>query len=163
MRLNGTTNFIPIYYNELNLKGEKEMILIKQIILNIYSKFRNLILYGIIGIFSAGLDFIIFYALTTIVEVFYLIANVFSVTIGITTSFILNRKYNFKVIDKVFKRYLIFVSVGSFGLLLSSALLYFFIDVLTLDIIVSKVLSIVFVVLIQFFLNRYITFRKDML
>lgn len=139
------------------------MILIKQIILNIYSKFRNLILYGIIGIFSAGLDFIIFYALTTIVEVFYLIANVFSVTIGITTSFILNRKYNFKVIDKVFKRYLIFVSVGSFGLLLSSALLYFFIDVLTLDIIVSKVLSIVFVVLIQFFLNRYITFRKDML
>lgn len=139
------------------------MILIKQIILNIYSKFRNLILYGIIGIFSAGLDFIIFYALTTIVEVFYLIANVFSVTIGITTSFILNRKYNFKVIDKVFKRYLIFVSVGSFGLLLSSALLYFFIDIVTLDIIVSKVLSIVFVVLIQFFLNRYITFKKDML
>lgn len=139
------------------------MILIKQIILNIYSKFRNLILYGIIGIFSAGLDFIIFYALTTIVEVFYLIANVFSVTIGITTSFILNRKYNFKIIDKVFKRYLIFVSVGSFGLLLSSALLYFFIDIVTLDIIVSKVLSIVFVVLIQFFLNRYITFKKDML
>lgn len=139
------------------------MILIKQIILNIYIKFRNLILYGIIGIFSAGLDFIIFYALTTIVEVFYLIANVFSVTIGITTSFILNRKYNFKVIDKVFKRYLIFVSVGSFGLLLSSALLYFFIDIVTLDIIVSKVLSIVFVVLIQFFLNRYITFKKDML
>lgn len=139
------------------------MILIKQIILNIYSKFRNLILYGIIGIFSAGLDFIIFYALTTIVEVFYLIANVFSVTIGITTSFILNRKYNFKVIDKVFKRYLIFVSIGSFGLLLSSALLYFFIDIVTLDIIVSKVLSIVFVVLIQFFLNRYITFKKDML
>ncbi len=139
------------------------MILIKQIILNLYSKFRNLILYGIIGIFSAGLDFIIFYTLTTILEIFYLIANIFSVTIGITTSFILNREYNFQVKDKVFKRYLIFISVGFVGLLFSSALLYFFIDILTLDIIVSKVLSIVFVVLIQFFLNRYITFRKDML
>lgn len=136
---------------------------IKQIIFALFYKFRNLILYGIIGIFSAGLDFIIFYALTTIVEVFYLIANVFSVTIGITTSFILNRKYNFKVIDKVFKRYLIFVSVGSFGLLLSSALLYFFIDIVTLDIIVSKVLSIVFVVLIQFFVNKYFTFKKELL
>lgn len=137
------------------------MNVIKQIILTLYCKFRNLILYGIIGIFSAGIDFLVFYMLVTILAVFYLIANIFSVTIGITISFILNRNYNFKVKDNVSKRFLMFTSVGLGGLLLSSALLYFFIDILALDKVISKVLSIIFVVLTQFLLNTFITFKKE--
>lgn len=135
---------------------------IKQIFFSIYYRFRNLILYGIIGSFSAGVDFLIFYALTTIGDVFYLVANIISVTIGITISFILNKNFNFKVKDKVFKRFLIFISVGFSGLLLSSAFLYFFIDILIIDKIISKFLSIVFVVLIQFFVNKLITFKKEL-
>jgi putative flippase GtrA len=137
------------------------MNVIKQIILTLYCKFRNLILYGIIGIFSAGIDFLVFYMLVTILAVFYLIANIFSVTIGITISFILNRNYNFRVKDNVSKRFLMFTSVGLGGLLLSSALLYFFIDILALDKVISKVLSIIFVVLTQFLLNTFITFKKE--
>lgn len=137
------------------------MDLTKQIILTFYCRFRNLILYGLIGIFSAGIDFLVFYMLATILEVFYLIANIFSVTIGITISFILNRNYNFRVKDNVSKRFLMFTSVGLGGLLLSSALLYIFIDILTLDKVISKVLSIIFVVLIQFLLNTFITFKKE--
>lgn len=137
------------------------MNVIKQIILTLYCKFRNLILYGIIGIFSAGIDFLVFYMLVTILAVFYLIANIFSVTIGITISFILNRNYNFRVKDNVSKRFLMFTSVGLGGLLLSSALLYFFIDILAFDKVISKVLSIIFVVLTQFLLNTFITFKKE--
>ena len=134
---------------------------IKQIISTLYDRFRNLILYGIIGIFSAGMDFIVFYMLATIFNVFYLIANVFSVTIGITISFILNRNYNFKVKDNTAKRFSMFFSVGLGGLLLSSILLYIFIDIITLDKAMSKVLSIIFVVLIQFLFNTFITFKKE--
>jgi len=134
---------------------------IKQIILTLFYKFRNLILYGIIGGFSAGIDFLVFYSLTSYLEVFYLLANIISVTIGITISFILNKNFNFKVKDKVLKRFLIFISVGFGGLLLSSALLYFLIDILTLEKYISKFLSIVFVVLIQFFVNKVITFKRS--
>jgi putative flippase GtrA len=133
---------------------------INQIILPSYHRFRNLILYGIIGTFSAGIDFLIFYTLTTVWEVYYLVANTISVSIGITISFILNRKYNFKVEDNVFIRFLIFISVGFGGLILSSVLLYIFIGILALDKIISKFLSIVFVVLIQFLINKFITFKK---
>lgn len=132
----------------------------KQIFLNLYYKFRNLILYGVIGGFSAGIDFVVFYSLTNILGVYYLVANIFSVTIGITISFILNKKYNFKVKDRVLKRFLIFISIGFGGLLLSSTLLYFFVDILILDKIISKILSIVLVVLIQFILNKFITFKN---
>jgi len=132
-----------------------------KIISTLYNKFRNLILYGIIGILSAGIDFLVFYMLATVLEVFYLIANIFSVGIGITISFILNRNYNFKVKDNTPKRFLIFFSVGLGGLILSSILLYIFIDIITLDKIMSKVLSIIFVVLIQFLFNTFITFKKE--
>ena len=137
------------------------MNLIKQIISTFYNKFRNLLLYGIIGIFSAGMDFIVFYLLVNILEVFYLIANVFSVTIGITSSFILNRNYNFKVKDNTSRKFLIFFLVGFGGLILSSILLYIFIDIITLDKVISKILSIIFVVLIQFLFNTFITFKKE--
>lgn len=133
----------------------------KELLLILYCRFRHLIFYGIIGSFCASLDFLVFYVLTTIGEVFYLIANIISVTTAIVISFILNTKYNFKVQDKILKRFLIFISVGFGGLLSSSVLLYFFIDILTLGKVISKALSIVFVVLLQFLLNKFITFKKE--
>jgi len=132
-----------------------------KIISTLYNKFRNLILYGLIGAISAGVDFLVFYMLTTILDVYYLIANIFSVSLGITISFILNRNYNFKVKDKTPKRFLIFFSVGLGGLILSSILLYIFVDIITLDKVISKVLSIIFVVIIQFLFNTFITFKKE--
>lgn len=121
--------------------------------------FRNLYLYGIIGSISAGLDFLVYYLLTTELEVSYQFANVLSVLIGITTSFILNRRFNFKVTDKVLRRFIIFLSVGLGGLLLSSLYLHVFVEILLFNQLVSKLLSIAFVVLMQFVLNKFITFK----
>ena len=45
-----------------------------------YQKFRNLILYGLIGSSSALLDFLTFTLLTEVFGVYYLIANCISVT-----------------------------------------------------------------------------------
>ena len=130
-------------------------------ITGIFLKFRNLILYGIFGGIAASIDFLIFHSLTTYLQFHYLFANFISVVIGITISFLLNKNFNFKVKDKPIKRYLIFLSVGAGGLILSSFLLYLFIDILTLEKSISKFLSIVLVVGIQFLLNKYITFKRS--
>ena len=129
------------------------------LITKIFYKFRNLILYGIIGSCSSFLDFITYTFLIRIGEFNYLIANCISVIIGIVTSFILNRKYNFKVKDKTAKRFSIFLTIGLCGMLMSNLILYICIDCLSLDEIISKLCSIVFVVIIQFILNKYITFK----
>lgn len=131
-----------------------------QVISCIYNKFRNLILYGIIGGISSGLDFLIYYLLVNIVGIHYLIANTCSILIGITTSFTLNRHYNFKVKDKTKQRFVVFLCVGLFGLLLSTLILYICIQQLKLDELLSKLLSIVFVVVMQFIINKNITFKK---
>ncbi len=124
------------------------------------SRFHNLILYGIIGCFSSGLDFCVYTLLVRSVGMNYLVANCISVIVGIATSFTLNRKYNFKVTDRALKRFALFFTVGICGMLMSNLILYVCIDLLVLDTIVSKLLSIILVVFMQFLINKFITFKK---
>ena len=126
----------------------------------IYARFRNLILYGIIGSFTSFLDFCIFTCLSQYVGLHYLVANCISVFAGITTSFLLNRAYNFKVKDKPALRFGIFLSVGLGGLLLSNLILWIGIDIMHFNDIYVKLASIVLVVGFQFLLNKFVTFRE---
>ena len=137
------------------------MMVFNEIIGKLYGKFRNLILYGIIGSCTATLDFLIFTGLTLWTSIHYIVANVISCGIGILCSFLLNRKYNFKVTDHIMRRMLIFFSVGIFGMFLSSVILHFCIDNMQWNELFSKVTSIVIVVIIQFLLNKYISFRES--
>jgi putative flippase GtrA len=91
----------------------------------------------------------------------YILANCISVLAGITTSFILNRNLNFKVKDKTPQRFSIFLIVGLCGMLLSNLILYVCIDLMDINKIVSKLLSIVLVVIFQYILNKYITFKPS--
>ena len=134
--------------------------LTRDMILKQLHRFRTLILYGIIGSFSSFLDFIIYTLLTGYVGLFYITANCISVLMGITTSFALNRKYNFKVKDKTGKRFFIFLTVGLCGLLMSNLILYVCIAHLQYNTTPSKLLSIILVVFLQFLINKYITFKQ---
>jgi putative flippase GtrA len=120
-----------------------------------------LILYGIIGSFSSGLDFAIYTVLVQVLGVHYILANCISVVAGISTSFILNRNYNFKVKDKTGRRFGIFLCVGITGLILSNLILYTCINTFAMNKIVSKLLSIVLVVFFQFLVNKYFTFKSN--
>ncbi len=132
----------------------------KNLFHKLYSRFRNLILYGIIGSCTATLDFLIFTALTQGLNLYYIIANIISCSTGILCSFLLNRKYNFKVTDHTARRLLIFVAVGLTGMLLSSLILRITIEQFKWNELLSKLVSIVIVVLFQFLLNKHISFRK---
>lgn len=126
----------------------------------LYSKFRDLILYGIIGCFTSFLDFCVFTILSQHIGIYYLVANCISVLVGITTSFTLNRAYNFKVKDKTKRRFVIFLTVGLCGLGISNFILWIGVDKLKFDETVTKLASIVLVVGFQFFLNKFVTFKK---
>lgn len=124
----------------------------------LYNKFRELILYGIIGGFCALLDFVIYNLLGMVMP--YLWANVISVHCGIFTSFFLNRQYNFKVKDKTSQRFRIFYLVGLLGLGVSELLIYILSARMGMEYRLSKIITIFAAALIQFVLNKFITFKK---
>lgn len=132
----------------------------KDKLIALFNRFRNLILYGIIGGFCAALDFGIYTLLCYYDVLPYLWANVISTHIGIITSFSLNRSINFKVKDKTTQRFLSFYAVGLTGLGLSSLMLWLMVDKACWNELVCKLITIVFVSLMQFILNKYITFKK---
>lgn len=123
-------------------------------------KFRNLIYYGIIGACSSSLDFAV-YSLLVHSGFNYLLSNCISVLIGITTSFTLNRQFNFKVKDAVIRRFTVFLTVGLCGMMLSNLILYICIESFGINKLISKLLSIILVVLIQFIINKNVTFKPS--
>lgn len=130
-----------------------------------YLKFRQLlyknkdfILYAIIGGFCAALDFGVYTTICFLIP--YLWANVISTHCGIFCSFLLNRQFNFKVKDKTLIRFLSFYIVGLVGLGISSLLLYILVDLAQANEIICKLLTIVIVAIIQFLLNKFITFKN---
>ena len=127
----------------------------------LYGKFHDLILYGIIGTFSAGFDFAIYSILIHYTTMQYLVANCISVFGGISTSFVLNRNYNFKVKDHTSRRFSIFFAVGLCGLILSNIILFLCIDKMSINKTISKVLSIILVALFQFLINKFLTFKPS--
>lgn len=135
--------------------------MLKENIVALYNKFRNLILYGLIGGFCAALDFGVYTLLCEFDIMPYLWANVISIHVGIFTSFILNRQINFKVKNKTAVRFLSFYTVGLLGLGISELMLYLMVTVGGMNELVCKLISIVVVALIQFLLNKYITFKRS--
>ena len=126
---------------------------------SLWSRFRELILYGLIGGFCAALDFGVYTVLSLWIP--YLWANVISVHCGIFTSFFLNRSLNFKVKDKTPLRFTIFYLVGLSGLALSEGLIWLLASQFAWNPILAKLLTVFVVALYQFLLNKFITFKKS--
>jgi putative flippase GtrA len=122
-------------------------------------KHSRFVKYSIIGVTGATLDFLLFALFVKVFGVYYLFANVISVTAGITNNFFLNAFFNFRKKDRLLNRFVKFYSVGLFGLLLSSALLYIAVEVLFISEIISKIIIIGVIVIVQYTLNKKFTFK----
>ncbi len=121
---------------------------------------KELILYCVIGCSGATLDFLVYVALTKLCGLHYQAANFISVSCGIVNNFFLNCFFNFKVRDNLLVRLSSFYCVGMLGWVLSAACLWFLIERLHANGFIAKLGTIFFVTVIQFCLNKFITFRK---
>jgi len=120
---------------------------------------RQIFLYALIGGLSASADSIMFVILRH-VNIYIYFANFLSINIGITLSFLLNTFFNFKKTDRLKKRALSFYSIGYCGLLISMFILWLGTDILKVNEILVKLSSVVIVAMIQFVLNKFITYRE---
>ena len=128
--------------------------------MQILRRYRELFLYCLIGCTGATLDFIAYAALTERCGWYYQVANFVSVSCGIINNFFLNYFFNFKTRDNLFVRLSSFYFVGMFGWALSAGCLWLLIEKLQVNVLIAKLGTIFLVTIIQFCLNKFITFRK---
>lgn len=123
-----------------------------------YQQHRNFILYGVIGCVTTAIDVGIF-TLLTYWDMHELIANTISYQMAMVASFLLNRHYNFKVKDKVWKRFLSFFIVNLIGYGLSQLLVFLFITKIGMSDFIGKLLATILAAICQFLFIKHLTFK----
>ncbi|MEA4839631.1 MAG: GtrA family protein [Bacteroidales bacterium] len=116
--------------------------------------------YGVIGVFGLVVDMGIFYLLHKMLGVNYVVSNIISSSLAVVHNFILNSFITFKVKDRLLRRFASFYLIALVGMAVSSGMLAVMIDGLSMDSMVAKMISILIVAVIQYFLNKKLTFRK---
>ena len=120
---------------------------------------REMFLYGVFGMTSAGIDTLSFWGLSyTAMPV--LVANFISVNLGITVSFFLNTFVNFRKSSELGKRALKFYGVGYIGLALSTVIMFAGVTVMGQNEMLVKIISVFVAAAIQYLLNKFVTYRN---
>ena len=134
--------------------------IMRETIKGLWGKSRELIVYCMIGCTGASLDFVVYVILTKCFGMHYQFANLISVSFGIVNNFFWNCFFNFKTKDRLAARLVSFYAVGMLGWALSAGCLWVFIELLGINPLLAKLGTIFFVTLVQFSLNKLITFRR---
>ena len=116
--------------------------------------------YGIVGVLGLVVDMGIFYLLHEVLQVNYIVSNVISSSLAVIHNFILNSLFTFKVKDKLLKRFVSFYTIALVGMAMSSGLLILMIDGMKMESMVAKMISVLVVAVIQYFLNKKLTFGE---
>ena len=125
------------------------------------SQNRQFLLYCLIGGITASLDFLVYSALLLGAGLHHQVANAIGYGCGTALSFLANARLNFKTRDKLWLRFLSFCAVGCLGLAFSAGLLYVLVDRFGFHKLLAKLVTIAGVVLLQYNLNRLLSFRKS--
>jgi putative flippase GtrA len=126
----------------------------------IFFRNRQFIFYCVIGASGVGLHSLLYCVLVKIELLPIQAANAIGYTSGTLLTFFLNAKFNFKTKDKIPLRLLSFGSVAFIGWSVSAAMLYWLVNRLGMNNIFSLFPTLFVVVLLQYNLNRLLSFRK---
>jgi|LakMenEpi03Aug12_release.lakeMendotaPanAssembly.Ray.scaffolds.fasta_scaffold1378966_1 putative flippase GtrA len=123
-------------------------------------KHRTFIVYSIIGISGATIDYLAFIAMIKWIPLHYLIINSISTSLGVINNFLLNARFNFSVKDRLFRRFVLFYLVGLVGMAVATGMLYVMVDLMSFSPQISKLMVIFVIVVLQFNLNKRISFAR---
>ncbi|HCO66743.1 MAG TPA: hypothetical protein DIT04_03170 [Dysgonomonas sp.] len=137
--------------------------------------YKEVLKYGMVGVVGLGVEWISFFILSDVFHVNYIISHVLSSVLAITNNFLLNSHFTFKATDKIWKRAVSFYGVAAIGIVISTTLLPIFVKLINTSLIyvdisisqkmiqnIGKLGATGVVVIIQFFWNKYITFKKKL-
>ena len=121
---------------------------------------NKFIQFGLVGVLNTLINWIIF-ALLNFVGVYYIVANVIAYAIATANSYIWNSKWVFKYNGKDKKETTAkFIILNLIGLALNTAILYFLVDILSLNKLVGLVITTAIVMVINYIVNKIWVFKE---
>lgn len=135
--------------------------------------FKELAKYGVVGLVGLGVDWAAFFIFRDVLGINYITSHIFSSILAITNNFVLNSYFTFKATDKIWQRAISFFGIAGIGLVIGSGLLPVFAKLISITLShfdislatktiqnLAKLAITVIIAFLQFFLNKYYTFKK---
>jgi len=120
---------------------------------------HKIIIYAVIGGFGATLDLLLFYALLINFDPkYYVLYHVIGYAAGTIFSFFMNLRYNFRLKEVILIRFIRFFIAAFIGFSVSTVLIYFLVSGSYASEAVSKIIVLVIVFFIQYFINKTFSF-----
>ncbi len=130
-------------------------------IIGMIARRATLIRYLVIGGTAVLLDVGLFLLADRVFGWHPVLSNTFSTGVAMVASFLANSFGNFRVTDRLWLRFLSFAAVSGAGWLLSTVIIWIAVDLAGLDPVVAKILTLLPVVVLQYSLNKKITFAPS--
>ncbi len=129
---------------------------------NNFKKFKKYISYLIFGILTTLINYLT-YSVFVLMGFYYLMSNLLAFAVSVIFAYITNKKWVFadsEYSNLSIKEFLKFTGSRVFTLLLESSFLFLFIDLLHYNIFKVKVVTTIFVVLVNYLLSEFYIFKK---
>ncbi|MBT4516825.1 GtrA family protein [bacterium] len=121
---------------------------------------RQFIKFSLIGVLNTIVDFVAYVFFTRVIHWHYLLAAFLAFLLAVTSSFLLNRYWTFKLEHKLSaKEYSKFILVAAGGLLLTMIFLYILVDKFFWHDLWAKLFTIIIVINWNFWLQKFWTFK----
>ena len=122
---------------------------------------KQVLKYFAVGSLAAFTNLSLFYVLTHILDVYYMLAAVISFIVGALVNYTLNRKYTFQnKYQFKSKQFAVFLSVAVTSLLWNEFFLYIFVEYFLLEKMIAAIISAGLVFAWSFTLHKLITFGR---
>lgn len=126
---------------------------------NLYSQFKPLVKYCIVGIIGTGVDVFSLYLLIEYAHLPLLVATTIAFLLAVIHNFILNKFWTFRSASKNYRKLFIkFLIVSCVGLFLTNVSMYVQVEVLKIWYIYAKLMTSGIVLTWNFLANKYWTF-----
>ena len=136
--------------------------------------FRELFVYGIVGVLTTVVNYVVYYAVTRLAAlitgaapehaVLIAVGNVLSWIASVTFAFWANKKYVFRSPDwgkaTLKKEIPGFVAARVFSLVLDIAIVELMVHAMGVSDLISKLVSNILVIVVNYFLSKFWIFRK---
>ncbi|CCI87294.1 GtrA family protein [Lactobacillus gigeriorum] len=120
----------------------------------------QLVEYGIIGILGFLVDLGIFYFVQRLEVLPIEVVNIISSSIALIHNYLWNSYVTFKVYDRFWLRLVGYFLVGQITTLFTTICLWIFVTILHQDKYAVKIISMIVAVLLQFLINKKVTFKR---
>ena len=130
----------------------------------LYQKHKEIVNYLIFGALTTLVSILTYILFTKLFLINYLISNILSWIIAVLFAFITNKLFVFESKNKdkkiIFKEIINFFFFRIVSLIIEMIIMYVFVDLLTIDDLITKVIAQIIVILSNYIFSKVFVFRK---